>query len=176
MSLNARLVFEQSYSGVEGDSASSTELYALLSSLSGLPIGQRFAVTGSVNQLGQVQAIGGVNEKIEGYFEVVQAIGAKGNEGVLIPKTNVRNLMLNDQVREAVAKGKFHIYPVTTIDEGISLLTGVPAGKLRADGSYPKGTVNALVVARLNELAEKARSIGQDKNVEKAASKNGERF
>jgi predicted ATP-dependent protease len=159
MSLNARLVFEQSYSGVEGDSASSTELYALLSSLSGLPIGQRFAVTGSVNQLGQVQAIGGVNEKIEGYFEVVQALGARGDEGVLIPRANVRHLMLHDKVRQAIDKGKFHIYPVASIDEGIEILTGVSAGKLGKNGAYPKGTVNRLVIDRLAELADKARAV-----------------
>ncbi len=123
LSVSLRLVFEQNYSGVEGDSASSTELYALLSSLSGLPIQQRFAVTGSVNQRGQVQAIGGVNEKIEGYFDVCQALGAHEDEGVLIPKANVRHLMLGEKVRDAVARGRFHIYPVTTIDEGISILT-----------------------------------------------------
>ncbi len=161
LSLSARLVFEQSYSGVEGDSASSAELYALISSLSGVPIQQRFAVTGSVNQRGQVQAIGGVNEKIEGYFEVCQALGAKGNEGVLIPKANVTHLMLSDRVREAVAKGRFHIYPVSTIDEGLSLLTGVPAGRLGAKGSYPKDSVNALVVERITALTEKVRALGR---------------
>ena len=150
-------MFEQNYGGVEGDSASSTELYAVLSSLSGLPIHQRFAVTGSVNQRGQVQAIGGVNEKIEGFFDVCQALGAHGDEGVVIPKANVRNLMLNEKVREAVTKGRFHIYPVTTIDEGISILTGVAAGRLGANGTYPPGTVNALVTQRLALLTEKAR-------------------
>lgn len=157
LSLSARLVFEQSYSGVDGDSASSAELYALLSSLSGVPIQQRFAVTGSVNQRGQVQAIGGVNYKIEGYFDVCQALGAKGDEGVLIPRANVTNLMLSDRVRQAVAKGRFHIYPVSTIDEGVSILTGVPAGKLNAKGQYPKGSINALVIDRLTTLTEKAR-------------------
>jgi lon-related putative ATP-dependent protease len=161
LSLNARLVFEQSYSGVEGDSASSTELYALLSSLSGVPIQQRFAVTGSVNQRGQVQAIGGVNEKIEGYFDVVQALGAKGDEGVLIPKANVPHLMLSERVRQAVAKGRFHIYPVSTIDEGIEILTGVPAGRLSAKGTYPKNTINALVVERLVALTDKARALAK---------------
>jgi lon-related putative ATP-dependent protease len=160
LSLTARLVFEQSYSGVEGDSASSTELYALLSSLSGAPIQQRFAVTGSVNQRGQVQAIGGVNEKVEGYFDVCQALGAKGDEGVLIPKADVPHLMLADRVRQAVAKGRFHIYPVSTIDEGISILTGVPAGQLNAKGVYPKDSINGLVVERLTALAEKARVAG----------------
>ncbi|MBN1632035.1 MAG: AAA family ATPase [Thermoleophilia bacterium] len=157
LSLTARLVFEQSYSGVEGDSASSTELYALISSLSGVPVQQRFAVTGSVNQRGQVQAIGGVNEKIEGYFAVCQAVGLRGDEGVLIPKANVRNLMLNQRVRDAVAKGRFHIYPVSTIDEGISILTGVPAGALNSNGLYPAGSINRKVVDRLATLTEKAK-------------------
>ncbi len=161
LSLSARLVFEQSYSGVEGDSASSAELYALLSSLSGVPIQQRFAVTGSVNQRGQIQAIGGVNEKIEGYFAVCEAMGRMSDQGVLIPKANVRNLMLNEKVRDAMAKGRFHIYPVSTVDEGIALLTGVPAGNLSAKGVYPKGTINALVVERLNFLAEKAREAAR---------------
>jgi lon-related putative ATP-dependent protease len=165
LSLSARLVFEQSYSGVEGDSASSAELYALLSSLSGIPIQQRFAVTGSVNQRGQVQAIGGVNEKIEGHFAVCQALGLKGDEGVLIPKANVRNLMLGEGVRQAVAKGRFHIFPISTIDEGITVLTGVPAGTLGAKGFYPKGSINRLVVDRLALLTEKAREAArkQDK-------------
>jgi predicted ATP-dependent protease len=164
LSLMARLVFEQSYSGVEGDSASSAELYALLSSLSGVPIQQRFAVTGSVNQRGQIQAIGGVNEKIEGHFAVCQALGLRGDEGVLIPKANVRNLMLGDRVRDAVEKGRFHVFPISTIDEGISLLTGVPAGALTAKGVYPKGSINRLVVDRLAELAEKAREAGRRKD------------
>ena len=155
--LTARLVFEQSYSGVEGDSASSAELYSLLSSLSGLPIQQRFAVTGSVNQLGKVQAIGGVNEKIEGYYSVCEAIGLRGDESVLIPSTNVRHLMLSKKVRDAVQADKFHIYPVTSIDEGISLLTGVPAGEKNDNDEYPEGTINRMVVDRLNMLNEKAR-------------------
>jgi len=166
LSLTARLVFEQSYSGVEGDSASSAELYALLSSLSGAPIQQRFAVTGSVNQRGQVQAIGGVNEKIEGFFAVCEALGLKGDETVLIPKSNVPNLMLGPTVREAIGAGRFHIIPVTTIDEGISLLTGLPAGKLGDDGTYPKGTVNRMVVDRLALLAEKAREAVRKKDKE----------
>lgn len=168
LSLSARLVFEQSYSGVEGDSASSAELYALLSSLSGLPIQQRFAVTGSVNQRGQVQAIGGVNEKIEGYFDVCQALGAKGDEGVLIPRANIPNLMLAERVRQAVAKGRFHIYPVTSIDEGIEILTGVPAGRLNAKGVYPKGTVNARVIERLTVLADKAREAAKKTTADSA--------
>ena len=173
LSLNARLVFEQSYSGVDGDSASSAELYALLSSLSGLPIQQRFAVTGSVNQLGQIQAIGGVNEKIEGFFEVVQAMGARGDEGVLIPRANVSNLMLNEKVRKAIERGKFRIYPVETIDEGISLLTGVPAGKLSKKGLYPPDSVNRKVIERLTRLNEKAREAGKKRDGGKATEKSG---
>jgi lon-related putative ATP-dependent protease len=163
LSLTARLVFEQSYSGVEGDSASSAELYALLSSLSGVPIQQRFAVTGSVNQRGQIQAIGGVNEKIEGFFDVCTALGLKGDEAVLIPKSNVRHLMLAGRVRDAIAAGRFRIYPVSTVDEGISLLTGTPAGSLSAKGLYPAGSINRLVVDRLSALTERAREAAKKK-------------
>jgi lon-related putative ATP-dependent protease len=159
LSLSARLVFEQSYSGVEGDSASSTELYALLSALSDVPIQQHFAVTGSVNQHGEIQAIGGVNEKIEGYFALCKTLGLKGNQGVLIPKANIQNLMLKDEVVEAVRKGKFHIFVVETIDEGIELLTGVPAGKRKSDGTFPSGTINARVDERLQQMASTMRDF-----------------
>ncbi len=159
LSLSARLVFEQSYSGVEGDSASSTELYALLSSLSGLPIKQGIAVTGSVNQKGEVQAIGGVNEKIEGFFETCKAKGLTREQGVLIPESNVKNLMLKEEVVEAVREGKFHIYPVKTIDEGIEILTGVKAGARREDGTFEEGSVNDRVDKRLRELAERMKEF-----------------
>ena len=129
LSLSARLVFEQNYEGVEGDSASSTELYSILSSLSGLPIKQNLAVTGSVNQKGEVQAIGGVNEKIEGFFEVCKAKGLTGQQGVMIPDSNVQNLMLKEEVVDAVKEGKFNVYSVKTIDEGIEVLTGTKAGE-----------------------------------------------
>lgn len=162
LSLSASLVFEQSYSGVEGDSASSTELYAILSSLSGLPVQQRFAVTGSVNQRGQVQAIGGANEKIEGFFAVCSAKGLTGGQGVLLPHANVDNLMLSEEVREAIAAGQFHIYPVATIDEGMAILTGVAAGERGPRGAFPPGTVNRLVSDRLAVLAEVAREQGGD--------------
>ena len=175
LSLTARLVFEQSYSGVEGDSASSAELYALLSSLSDAPIQQRFAVTGSVNQRGQIQAIGGVNEKVEGYFAVCEALGLTGDQGVLIPKANVRGLMLNDRVRNALAKGRFHIFPISTVDEGISVLTGLPAGTLGAKGAYPKGSINALVVDRLTLLAEKARQAAHKADTDTAVEKKPSR-
>ena len=154
LSLSARLVFEQSYEGVEGDSASSTELYALLSALAGLPLRQGIAVTGSVNQQGEVQAIGGVNEKVEGFFEVCRARGLTGDQGVLIPQANGRHLMLREEVVEAVREGLFHLWPVRTIDEGIEVLTGVPAGARGADGAFPEGTVHHRVDQRLAELAE----------------------
>ncbi len=159
LSLAAKLVFEQSYGGVDGDSASSTELYAILSALSGLPIKQSLAVTGSVNQRGEVQAIGGVNEKLEGFFEVCKAKGLTGDQGAMIPASNVQNLMLKEEMLEAAAQGKFTIYPVSTIDEGIEVLTGVPAGKRLANGSYKKGTVNYLVNKRLQEMAETVREF-----------------
>lgn len=155
LSLSASLVFEQSYSGVEGDSASSAELYALLSAIAEVPIKQSLAVTGSVNQHGQIQPIGGVNEKIEGFFDVCKARGLTGEQGVLIPAANVKNLMLRQDVVEAVAVGKFHIYPIETIDQGIEILTGMPAGERDEAGNYPEGTFNAKVKARLAELAEK---------------------
>jgi lon-related putative ATP-dependent protease len=155
LSLSARLVFEQNYEGVEGDSASSTELYSILSSLSGLPIKQYLAVTGSVNQKGEVQAIGGVNEKIEGFFEVCKAKGLTGQQGVMIPDSNVQNLMLKEEVVEAVKAGKFNVYSVKTIDEGIEVLTGTKAGERRLDGTYEQGTVNYLVDKQLREMAEK---------------------
>ena len=159
LSLSASLVFEQSYGGVEGDSASSAELYALLSAIARLPIKQSLAVTGSVNQHGQVQAIGGVNEKIEGFFDICQSRGLTGEQGVLIPASNVRHLMLRQDVVDAVAAGKFHIYPVETVDQGIEILTGIPAGTRDADGNYPEGSVNFLVESRLSELAQKRQAF-----------------
>jgi predicted ATP-dependent protease len=172
LSVNARLVFEQSYGGVDGDSASSTELYALLSSLSGLPIQQRFAVTGSVNQRGQVQPIGGANQKIEGFFAVCKAKGLRGDEGVLIPRANIPNLMLRSEVRDAIAAGTFHIYPISTIDEGIALLTGTPAGEADEQGIYPEGTVNRRVADRLADLTAKARALREDKTKPKPRKKS----
>jgi lon-related putative ATP-dependent protease len=155
LSLSARLVFEQNYEGVEGDSASSTELYSILSALSGLPIKQNIAVTGSVNQKGEVQAIGGVNEKVEGFFEVCKLKGFTGQQGVMIPESNVQNLMLKEEVVEAVKADKFSIYSVKTIDEGIEVLTGAKAGQRGADGTFEEGTVNYLVDKQLREMADK---------------------
>ena len=166
LSLSATLVFEQSYGGVEGDSASSTELYALLSAISGIPIRQCLAVTGSVNQHGQVQAIGGVNEKIEGFFDLCRERGLDGRHGVLIPASNVRNLMLRKDIVEAVEAGQFSIWPVTHIDEGIEILTGVPAGEPDASGAWPEGTVNAKVFERLKAMAEKLKAFAEKKNGE----------
>jgi len=151
--MSASLCFEQSYGGVDGDSASSTELYAILSSISGLSLRQDIAVTGSINQKGEIQPIGGVNEKIEGFYRVCESRGLKGTEGVIIPHQNIVDLMLDEEVVEAVRKGKFHIYPIKSADEGISLLTGVPAGKKLKSGKYSKGSVNDLVQTRLIEMA-----------------------
>ena len=155
MSLSAGLVFEQNYDGVEGDSASSTELYCISSALSGLPIKQNIAVTGSVNQKGEIQAIGGVNEKIEGFFEVCKLKGLTGQQGVMIPESNVQNLMLKEEVVEAVKAGKFSIYSAKTIDEGIEFLTNKKAGTQEADGTFEEDTVNYLVDKKLKEMAEK---------------------
>jgi lon-related putative ATP-dependent protease len=171
LSLSASLVFEQSYSGVEGDSASSAELYALLSAIAEVPIKQSLAVTGSVNQRGQVQAIGGVNEKIEGFFDICKARSLTGEQGVLIPAANTKHLMLRQDVVEAVEKEEFHIYPIETVDEGIEILTGLPAGK-RGEGpetpadSYPEGTINHKVESRLTELAEKRKAFGKENGEE----------
>ncbi|MBU0455661.1 MAG: AAA family ATPase [Gammaproteobacteria bacterium] len=159
----ASITFEQLYDGVEGDSASSTEIYALLSSLSELPIRQDIAVTGSVNQFGEIQAIGGVNEKIEGFFQVCKLRGLTGKQGVMIPKSNVKHLMLQDYVVDAVKKGRFHIYAVETIDEGIEILTGVTAGKEKK-GDYSKNTVNAKVKERLMEFINKAKEFSASNN------------
>jgi lon-related putative ATP-dependent protease len=159
LSLSARLVFEQNYAGVEGDSASSTELYAILSTLSGLPIKQGIAVTGSVNQKGEVQAIGGVNEKIEGFFEVCKAKGFTGHQGVMIPESNMQNLMLKEEVVDAVKAGLFHLYSAKTIDEGIEVLTGIKAGKRRKDGTFEDGTVNYRVDKQLKDMSEKLKEF-----------------
>jgi lon-related putative ATP-dependent protease len=166
LTLSASLTFEQLYSGVEGDSASSTELYALLSSLADVPIKQNLAVTGSVNQLGQVQPIGGVNGKIEGYYDVCREAGLTGDQGVLIPRANLRNLMLREDVVEAVREGKFHIYAVSRVEEGIELLTGVPAGERDENGEYPEGTVYAKVRAKLQEYAAKIKRASKEEEVQ----------
>ena len=152
--LTASICFEQLYNGVDGDSASSTELYGLLSSLSEIPIKQSIAVTGSVNQKGQIQPIGGVNEKIEGFFQICKMRGLDGSHGVMIPIQNINNLQLSDEVVDAVKNKLFHVYAVSTIDEGIEVLTGVPAGKKDKEGRFPLGTINYLVHEKLKKYAK----------------------
>jgi len=161
LALSARLVFEQSYGEVEGDSASSTELYTLLSALAGVPLKQNLAVTGSVNQMGEVQAIGGVNEKIEGFFELCKARGLTGDQGVIIPRSNQQNLMLKESVVEAAKEGKFHIYAVSTIEEGIELLTGKNAGERKEDGTFEEGTINYRVEEALHDNFQKMKQLGR---------------
>lgn len=154
LSLTASVCFEQLYNGVDGDSASSTELYAILSSLSNIPINQSIAVTGSVNQKGEIQPIGGVNDKIEGFYQICKLRGLNGSHGVIIPTQNVRNLNLSDEVIDAVKNKKFHIYAISTIDEGIEILTGVPAGKKDKNGNFPAGSINSLVYEKLKKYAK----------------------
>ncbi len=161
LSLTASLCFEQLYSGVDGDSASSTEAYALLSSLSEIPINQSIAVTGSVNQKGEIQPIGGVNEKIEGFYQICKMRGFTKKQGVIIPIQNVRNLHLPDEIIESVKNGDFHIYAVSSLDEGIEILTGVPAGKRNKDGKFPAGTINYLVYEKLKKYAQNSVKYGE---------------
>jgi len=162
LGLTAQITFEQLYNGVEGDSASSAELYAILSSLSGLPLKQNLAVTGSVNQFGEIQPIGGVTEKIEGFFNVCKAKGLTNNQGVVIPVLNIDNLMLKDEVLDAVKEGRFHIYAVKDIEEGIELLTGVPAGRPEEDGTYPEGSVFDLVDRKLQQYSKGLSGAGAE--------------
>ena len=161
LSLSARLVFEQSYGGIDGDSASSAELYALLSALAEVPLKQHLAVTGSVNQRGVVQPIGGVNEKIEGFFDICEERGLTGDQGVLIPAANTDNLMLRPDVVAAVRAGDFHVYPVETVDQGIERLTGMAAGTRDEQGAFPTDTINAKVEARLQEFADRRRQFAR---------------
>jgi predicted ATP-dependent protease len=158
LALSASLVFEQSYGGVDGDSASSSELYALISAISGVPIKQCLAVTGSVNQRGQVQPVGGINEKIEGFFDLCRSRGLNGQHGVLVPAANVKHLMLREDIVEAAGRGEFNVYAVETIDQGIELLTGMQAGKADEDGTFAEGTVNSLVQNQLAEFARLAKA------------------
>ncbi len=175
--LSASIAFEQSYSGIDGDSASAAEVYAILSSLSGLPLRQDLAVTGSINQRGEIQPIGGVNEKIEGFFLVCKARGLTGTQGVIIPHQNVKNLMLKEEVVRAVAEGKFHIYPIKTVDEGMEILTGVKAGERLENGTYEEETINSLVDAGIWHLGM-AREKFEDellwKHIEKEEGEAGE--
>jgi predicted ATP-dependent protease len=164
LSLSATICFEQSYSGVEGDSASSTELYALLSSLANVPIRQGIAVTGSVNQRGQIQPIGGANEKVEGFFAVCKNRGLDGTQGVIIPIQNVQNLMLKEEVVNAVRDQLFTIWAVASIDQGIEILTRVPAGVRQEDGSWTEGSINAKVDTRLREMYETLKKSSASKD------------
>ena len=172
LSLSASLVFEQSYGGVEGDSASSAELYALLSALAGAPLRQSLAVTGSVNQHGEIQAIGGVNEKIEGFFDVCNNRGLTGEQGVLIPASNVKHLMLRHDVVAAVEAGRFAVYPVSHVDEGIELLTGITAGTRDTQGLFPEASINRLVEDRLVQFSTRLLQLGKEQ--EKGNASNPE--
>lgn len=174
LTLTGRIAFEQSYSGVEGDSASCAELCALLSELADVPIKQNLAITGSVNQKGEIQPIGGVNEKIEGFFRVCKAKGLTGGQGVIIPQQNVENLMLDKEVIDAVKKGKFHIYSVRHVDEALEMLTGLPAGKRLPDGSYEKGTIHYKVQERLKEFQKGLKEVGEEKK-KKGSKKKSEK-
>jgi ATP-dependent Lon protease len=164
LSLSASLGFEQTYGEIDGDSASAAELITILSSLTGIPIKQGLAITGSINQHGDIQPIGGVNEKVEGFFAVCSSKGLNGEQGVIIPQQNVKNLVLKKEVVKAVEEGKFHVYSVKHIDEAIELLTGTPAGKISKDGTFPKGTLNYLVQKEL---------IAMDKKLKKSEGSKG---
>jgi predicted ATP-dependent protease len=172
LSLSARLVFEQSYEEVEGDSASGAEFYVLLSALADAPIKQGIAVTGSIDQKGDVQAIGGVNQKIEGFYEVCKAKGLTGKQGVIIPESNVENLMLKEEVVEAIKKGKFTVYSVKNVDEGIEILTGIKAGKRLKSGKFPKDTINGRVQERLEQLAKGVKEFERKEEKKKEAADN----
>ena len=177
LSLSASLAFEQSYGEVEGDSASAAELIAILSGIADVPLKQNLALTGSINQKGEVQPIGGVNEKIEGFYAVCKGIGPAGDQGVVIPQANVKNLMLKKEVVEAVKNGKFRVYAVSTVDEAVEGLTGLPAGERKPDGTYPEGTMNFLVDRKLREMAKKLKTDekaeGKEKEKKEENNENG---
>jgi len=172
LSLSASITFEQLYDMVEGDSASCAELYALLSSIAGIPLKQSLAVTGSMDQDGEVQPVGGINEKIEGFFDLCRLTGLDGSHGVIIPKRNVKNLMLKKDVIKAVKEGKFFIYPIQRVEEGLEIITGMQVGELRDDGTYLEGTINYLVVKRLTEISE---AVKEKKEEEKEKAKEEEK-
>jgi lon-related putative ATP-dependent protease len=166
ISLSATLCFEQSYAEVEGDSASAAELAALLSALTEIPLRQGIALTGSMNQHGEIQAIGGVNEKIEGFYDTCKILGLTGEQGVIIPRQNVKHLMLKEEVVETISAGRFHVYAVSTVDEAMEILTGQPAGAFHPDGTYPDGTVNAAVIKHLREMGERLRAAGPEQRID----------
>jgi lon-related putative ATP-dependent protease len=169
MAITASIAFEQNYGGIDGDSASAAEIYVLLSAISKIPIDQSIAITGSVNQKGDIQPIGGVNQKIRGFYEICKERGLTGKQGVIIPKQNVSDLMLCDEVVEDVRKGRFHIYPFSTIEEGVEILMGIPAGKIQKDGTYPSDTLFGKVADRLEEFRKFAK---QEKKEMKAFKNN----
>jgi predicted ATP-dependent protease len=160
LSIHASVAFEQSYVEVDGDSASSPEVYVLLSAIADVPLRQDIAVTGSVNQMGEIQPVGGISEKIEGFFAVCKKVGLTGRQGVVIPRQNLPNLVLNREVQRAVEEGGFHIYSIETIDEGLEILTGVPAGRPTEDGGFEAGSMNAHVARRLKEMAHQVKNFG----------------
>ena len=162
ISFSASLCFEQSYGMIDGDSASSTEYYVLVSAIGEVPLKQGIAVTGSVSQKGEIQPIGGVNYKIKGFFDICKAKGLTGEQGVMIPDKNIRNLMLDQEVVDAVAEGKFNIWPVKSVDEGLKFLTGMDAGLRQEDGTYPEGTLYRKVDDRLREISEIVRKFGKE--------------
>ncbi|UCD81628.1 MAG: ATP-dependent peptidase, partial [Desulfobacterales bacterium] len=162
LNLSISITFEQSYSGIDGDSASSTELYAIISSLSGIPIRQGIAVTGSVNQKGMIQAIGGVNQKIEGFYEVCKTKGLTGKQGVIVPRANQKNLMLRKEVLDAVRKRRFHVFQVATVEEGIEILTGMPAGRPDKDGNFPQSTVYRAVQDKLAQYYRRSLQLKKE--------------
>jgi predicted ATP-dependent protease len=176
ISLSASLTFEQLYEMVEGDSASCAELYVLLSSIAQVPLQQNFAVTGSMDQNGEVQPVGGINEKIEGFFDLCRLRGLDKRHGVIIPKRNLKNLMLRHDVVEAVKEGKFSLYAIENVDEGLEILTGMPVGEPGEDGTYPEDTINHLVVKRFEEIAEalkvKKEAEKKEENEKNAAENN----
>jgi predicted ATP-dependent protease len=171
LTLSASITFEQTYEEIDGDSASSTELYAIMSSLAEVPIKQSIAVTGSVNQHGEVQPVGGINRKIEGFFDVCRTKGLTGEQGVMIPDLNIKHLVLRKDVVEAVCNGKFHIYPVKTIDEGIRVLTGVDAGDMKKDYTYPKKSVNGMIMAKLEDMGEEIKKYPPKKKRQSKAKR-----
>lgn len=173
ISLSASITFEQLYDMIEGDSATCAEFYALISSISGVPLKQSMAITGSMDQAGVVQPIGGVNEKIEGFFELCKLRGLDGSHGVIIPRRNVKNLMLKKEVVDAVRDGKFLIYPIDAVEEGLEILTGMKAGDLKEDGTYPEGTINFLVMKRLTEISEAIKDKKEEKEEEQKAKDSG---
>jgi predicted ATP-dependent protease len=172
ISFSASITFEQLYDMVEGDSASCAELYVLLSSLAGLPMRQDLAVTGSMDQNGDVQPIGGVNEKIEGFFDLCKIRGLNGSHGVVIPSKNVKHLMVKQEVVDAVRDGKFSIYPINRVEEGLEIFTGLPAGEVQEDGTYPEGTINYLVSKRLAEISAAVREKKDEKESDKDKEEN----